>query len=102
MSISTCFKKNVSGQHCFQECITEFPGGLASVLQEYQRNFKENRKAIPLKTTKFLFFNAIHVCSKQFKQYRKVKFLLYFSLATLCVLKFSLHLQKYISISINT
>ena len=28
------------------------------------------------------------------KQYRKVKFLLYFSLAALCILKFSLHLQK--------
>lgn len=77
MSISPCFKKNVSGQHSFQECITEFPGGLAGVLQEYQRNCKENRKAIPLKTSKFLFlfFNIIHVCSKQFKLYRKVKFL---------------------------
>lgn len=53
---------------------------------------KENRKGIPLKTTSFVFlffffcsfvFSVIHAGSKQFKQYRKVKFPLYFSLSAL-------------------
>ena len=46
MSVSPCFKKNVSGQHSFQECITEFPGGLAGVLQEYQETIKKIEKQV--------------------------------------------------------